>query len=135
MRKRKPYWLSRKDCGLLVGLIYYGDKIHLSDDEKHRLSDELLRHLHSLPRRPVSFLQEWAYPEIHRLVNGWTPEESWPALSRNQKRHSIRDACTMVAEVLKDGTTVKTLRAGYSTWKAKRHAEMLRTGRFSWWSR
>ena len=120
MPTRKPHWLSQKDCGLIIGLIHHGDKIHLSEEEKKRLSDEVFRHLYSRPRRRISFLQEWAYPEIHRLVNGVA---SWQVPLG--KRFSKRAASNMVAKVL-EHRSGETLRTGYLKWESKRTPQELR---------
>jgi hypothetical protein len=119
MPTRKPHWLSQKDCGLIIGLIHHGDKIHLSEEEKKRLSDEVFRHLYSRPRRRISFLQEWVYPEIHRLVNGVA---SWQVPLG--KRFRKRAASNMVARVL-GYHSGETLRTGYLKWKSNRTPQEL----------
>ena len=124
MPAKKPYWLSQKDCGLLIGLIHHGDKIHLSEHEKHRLSDELFRHLYSQPRRRSSILQTWAYPDMHRLVNGVA---IWQVPLG--KRFSVRTASKMIKEILDkvgDHHSAIALHSGYYEWLHKRTPQELR---------
>ena len=120
MPAKKRSKLSLEACQKLWALIITAK--HLSSEEQN----ELLNHVRAIwPVKRSSFLQTWAYPEIHRLVNGMGTLPSLPP----GKRFSVKSASRMVAMVLNEPTEKLTkkliekltenMRVGYLGWLRK----------------
>ena len=116
MPAKKVPKLSLETCQKLWALIITAK--HLSSEEQN----ELLRHVRAIwPVKRSTFLQTWAYPEIHRLVNGMG---TLPDL-RPGKRFKVKAASRMVAKVMNEPTEELTekltekLRTGYLGWRRK----------------
>jgi hypothetical protein len=73
------------------------------------------------PVKQSSFLQRWAYPEIHRLVNGMGTLPDLPP----GKGFKVKSASRMVAKVMNKPTEKFTekltekMRVGYLGWRRK----------------
>ena len=90
----------------------------LSSEEE---SEALSYVLANWPGRRRSILHEWAYPEIHRLVNGVGTLPNLPP----GKRFKVKSASRMVAKVMNKPTEKFTekltekMRVGYLGWLRK----------------
>ena len=120
MPAKKLPKLSLEVCQKLFALIITAK--HLSSEEQN----ELLNHVRAIwPVKRSTFLQTWAYPEIHRLVNGMG---TLPDL-RPGKRFKVKAASRMLAKVMNKPTEKFTekftekltekMRVGYLGWLRK----------------
>ena len=116
MPAKKQSKLSLEACQKLWALIITAK--HLSSEEQN----ELLNHVRAIwPVKRSSFLQTWAYPEIHRLVNGMGTLPGLPP----GKRFSVKSASRMVAKVMNKPAEKFTekftekMRVGYLGWLRK----------------
>jgi len=91
MSANKPPKLSVEACQRLWASVAINK--NLSSEQQ----SELLGQVASIwPGRRRSILQEWAYPEIHRLVNGVGTLPNLPP----GKRFEVKSASRMVAKVV-----------------------------------
>ena len=120
MPAKKVPKLSLETCQKLWALIITAK--HLSSEEQN----ELLRHVRAIwPVKQSSFLRTWAYPEIHRLVNGMGTLQGLPP----SKRFKVKSASRMLAKVMNKPTEEFTeefteeltekMRVGYLGWLRK----------------
>ena len=116
MPAKKVPKLSLETCQKLWALIITAK--HLSSEEQN----ELLRHVRAIwPVKRSSFLQTWAYPEIHRLVNGMGTLPDLPP----GKSFKVKSASRIVAKVMNKPTEKFTekltekMRVGYLGWLRK----------------
>jgi hypothetical protein len=115
MPAKKPPKPSVEACQRLWASIIINK--HLSEERQ----GQLLRHVSAnWPGRPRSVLQEWAYPEIHRLMNGVA---IWQIPFG--KRFGIVAASKMIAKII-EHRSWKALLTGYLKWKSKRTPQELR---------
>jgi hypothetical protein len=111
-KKPKP---SLEACQKLWALIA------TAKDLSPEIEKELLGLVYaSWPGRRKSWLQELAFPEIHRLVNGVAIWQEPPG-----KRFSVYAASKMIAKTTKHGSW-KALAVGYYRWLRKRTPQELR---------
>ena len=116
MPAKKLPKLSLEVCQKLLALIITAK--HLSSEEQNAL----LNHVRAIwPVKQSSFLRTWAYPEIHRLVNGMGTLRGLPP----GKRFRVKSASRIVAKVMNKPTEKFTekltekMRVGYLGWLRK----------------
>jgi hypothetical protein len=107
MPAKKLPKLSLEVCQKLLALIITAK--HLSSEEQNAL----LNHVRAIwPVKQSSFLRTWAYPEIHRLVNGMGTLQGLPP----SKRFKVKSASRMVAKVMNKPTEESVEAYGRDAW-------------------